>query len=41
MKPLTNLLMKDLDFIFMKECAEAFNELKRALILALILQRPD
>jgi RNase H-like domain found in reverse transcriptase len=33
--------MKDLEFDFSEECAKAFNELKRALISAPILQPPD
>jgi hypothetical protein len=40
-KPLMNLLMKDLKLVFMKEYADAFNELKKTLISALILQPSD
>ena len=36
-KPLTNLLVKDCDFVFSDECVIAFNRLKRALITAPIL----
>ncbi|KAI5383880.1 hypothetical protein KIW84_071021 [Lathyrus oleraceus] len=40
-KPLTDLLMKDVEFIFNEKCIEAFNHLKQALISAPILQTPD
>jgi len=40
-KPLTGLLMKDVEFIFNEKCIEAFNHLKQALISAPILQTPD
>ena len=40
-KPLTNLLVKDCEFIFSDECVKAFVRLKEALISAPILQPPD
>ncbi|XP_050888721.1 uncharacterized protein LOC127093866 [Lathyrus oleraceus] len=40
-KPLTSLLMKDIEFIFDEKCIEAFNLLKQALISAPIMQPPD
>jgi hypothetical protein len=40
-KPLTQLLLKDAEFIFTDECLEAFNRLKEALISAPIIQPPD
>ncbi|XP_050919166.1 uncharacterized protein LOC127136676 [Lathyrus oleraceus] len=40
-KPLTSLLMKDVEFIFDEECIEAFNLLKQALISVPIMQPPD
>ena len=40
-KPLSNLTMKDAEFIFDGKCVEAFNTLRNALISALILQPPD
>jgi hypothetical protein len=40
-KPLTNLLIKENDFVFSDECAKSFNRLKEALISAPILQPPD
>ena len=40
-KPLTDLLMKDVEFISNEKCIEAFNRLKQALISAPILQTPD
>jgi len=40
-RPLTNLLAKDSPFIFNNECHEAFQILKKALILAPIIQPPD
>ena len=39
--PLTSLLAKDAPFIFNNECDEAFEILKKALILAPIIQPPD
>lgn len=40
-KPLTDLLMKDVKFIFGEKCLDAFNLLKKALISAPIMQPPD
>lgn len=40
-KPLTDLLMKDVDFHFNEKCLEAFNLLKHAIIFAFIMQPPD
>jgi hypothetical protein len=40
-RPLTSLLAKDAPFIFNNECHKAFQILKKALILALIIQPPD
>jgi hypothetical protein len=40
-KPLTNLLQKDVPFIFYDDCKEAFEILKKALITAPIVQLPD
>ena len=40
-KPLTSILMKDVEFIFTEKCIEAFNLLKQALIFAPIMQPPD
>ena len=40
-KPLTNLLMKDVEFVFDEKCLEAFKFLKQALISAPIMQPPD
>ena len=40
-KPLTNLLVKDVDFNFSNECVASFNRLKEALVSAPILQPPD
>ena len=40
-KPLTNLLMKDVEFYFNEKCLEAFNILKQALISAPVIQPPD
>ena len=40
-RPLTNLLAKDTAFVFDEACLESFNTLKRALITAPIIQRPD
>ena len=39
--PLTNLLQKDVPFIFYDDCVEAFEILKKALISALIVQPHD
>ncbi|XP_078171369.1 uncharacterized protein LOC144565476 [Carex rostrata] len=40
-KPLTNLLVKDSDFVFTDDCVKSFSRLKEALISAPILQPPD
>jgi len=40
-KPLTNLLLKDADFIFDEPCLKAFCRLKEALVTAPIIQPPD
>ena len=40
-RPLTNLLQKDIPFVFDDDCVEAFEILKKALISAPIVQPPD
>ena len=40
-RPLTNLLQKDIPFVFDDDCLEAFETLKKALITAPIVQPPD
>ena len=40
-RPLTNLLAKDVPLQFNDECHKAFDTLKKALISALIIQPPD
>ena len=40
-RPLTNLLQKDIPFVFDDDCLEAFETLKKALISAPIFQPPD
>ena len=40
-RPLTNLLQKDVPFVFDDDCLEAFETLKKALISAPIIQPPD
>ena len=40
-KPLTNLLIKDSDFVFSEDCVDSFHRLKEALVSAPILQPPD
>src|SRR3954468_20036579 len=40
-KPLTNLLQKDVPFVFDDDCKEAFQTLKKALTTAPIVQPPD
>ena len=40
-RPLTNLLQKDIPFVFDDDCVEAFQILKKALISAPIVQPPD
>src|SRR4051812_10795857 len=39
-RPLTNLLQKDVHFVFDEDCKEAFKVLKKALITAPIVQPP-
>ena len=40
-RPPTNLLQKDIPFVFDEDCKEAFEVLKKALITAPIAQPPD
>jgi hypothetical protein len=40
-KPLTNLLQKDVPFVFYDDCKEDFETLKKALTTAPIVQPPD
>ncbi|XP_022024976.1 uncharacterized protein LOC110925329 [Helianthus annuus] len=40
-KPLCNLLLKDVPFVFDEKCLKAFNNLKQQLFEAPILQSPD
>ena len=40
-KPLTNLLIKDIPFVFDDACHNAFDRLKKALVSALIITPPD
>ena len=40
-RPLTNLLQKDIPFVFDDDCVEAFEILTKALVSALIVQPPD
>ena len=40
-RPPTNLLQKDIPFVFDDDCLEAFETLKKALITAPIVQPPD
>ena len=40
-KPLSNLLIKDTPFVFSKECQQAFETLKHALVNAPIMVAPD
>ncbi|KAK1666315.1 hypothetical protein QYE76_054474 [Lolium multiflorum] len=40
-KPLTNLLQKDVPFVFDDDCKEAFETLKKALTTAPIVEPPD
>ena len=40
-RPLTNLLQKDVPFVFDEDCKEAFEVLKKAFITAPIVQPPD
>ena len=41
MRPLTNLIQKDIPFVFDEDCKEAFEVLKKDLITAPIVQPPD
>jgi hypothetical protein len=41
LKPLTNLLQKDVPFVFDDDCKEAFETLMKALTTAPIVQPPD
>jgi len=40
-KPLTSLLLKDVDFVFDDPCLKTFCRLKEALVTAPIIQPPD
>ena len=40
-KPLSNLLNKDVAFVFNEECVEAFNDLKTRLVSALVITTLD
>ena len=40
-KPLSNLLNKDITFVFDEECMKAFNELKTKLVSAPVITTPD
>ena len=40
-RPLTNLLQKDISFVFADDCMEAFESVKKALITAHVVQPPD
>ena len=40
-KPLSNLLNKDVVFVFNEECLEAFNTLKAKLVSATVIIAPD
>jgi hypothetical protein len=40
-KPLTNLLQKDVPFVFDDDCKKAFETLNKALTTAPIVQPPD
>ena len=40
-RPLTNLLQKNIPFVFDNDCLEAFQTLKKALITAPVVQPPD
>ena len=40
-RPLTNLLQKDIPFVFDDDCLEAFETLEKALITTPIVQPPD
>ena len=40
-RPLSNLLQKDVPFVFYDDCVEAFETLNKALISAPIVQPPN
>src|ERR1041384_2774431 len=40
-RPLTNLLQKDVPFVFDEDCKKALEVLKKALITAPVVQPPD
>ena len=40
-RPLTNLLQKDVPFVFVDDCLEAFETLKKDLTSPPIVQPPD
>ena len=40
-KPLSNLLNKDVAFVFNEECMKAFNDLKTKLLFALVIIAPS
>ena len=40
-RPLTSFLAKDVPFNFDDECLQSFHILKKALVLALVIQPPD
>ena len=40
-RPLTNILQKDIPFVFDDDCLEAFETLNKALITAHVVQPPD
>ena len=40
-RPLTNILQRDVPFVFYDDCVEAFETLKKALTSAPIVQPPD
>ena len=40
-RSLTSLLAKDIPFVFNEKCLQVFHTLKKALISAPIIQRPD
>ena len=40
-KPLSNLLNKDVAFVFNEECMDAFNDFKTRLVYAPVIIAPD
>ena len=40
-KPLSNLLNKDVAFVFNEECMDAFNDLKTRLVSTPVITAPD